>query len=186
MIYGFLGSDSSLRGNGKTLSMTYCGYLEYLEGRKVYSNYRTSFSDPVYLLDLVEYFKLNSVLDSVMLITEIQQALNSIGTKANTLKTVDLLISQTRKRKVDFFYDTQRLSNVHVRLRDQTDCYFQPIKKHLDGKICRIDSCPYPHHIIELYSIKPYRKKPVLRLRADKVGTLYDTNDLIIEKDKLG
>ena len=54
MIYGFFGSIPgcphqrgyhALRGNGKTLCLTFVGYLDYLSGRDVISNYKTSFSE---------------------------------------------------------------------------------------------------------------------------------------------
>ena len=61
MIYAFIGCfrDTWLTnpmGNGKTMAMTYYGYMDHLEGRKTVSNYFTTFSEQMTVENMVKLF----------------------------------------------------------------------------------------------------------------------------------
>ena len=163
MIYGFFGSipgcphqrgNQALRGNGKTMSLTFVGYVDHCNGREVISNYQTSFS-------------------------ELQLYLNSLGTNSTVLKNfIGSVVGQSRKRNVDIHYDTQRYGDIHPRMRVQTDRAFLPRKYHLNDEPCSIDRCPHPH-IIKVYQHDPFEKEPVFVLDASKFGDLYDSNEIV-------
>ena len=79
MIYGFFGSipgcphnrgNHALRGNGKTLCLTFVGYLDYMAGRHVISNYKTSFSELVSTEKIAEMVINEDIRDTSILITE--------------------------------------------------------------------------------------------------------------------
>jgi hypothetical protein len=188
MIYGFFGSipgcphqrgSHALRGNGKTLCLTFVGYLDYLSGRDVISNYKTSFSEFVSTERIAEMVIYEDIRDTTILLSELQLYMNSLGVNTKELRSfVGSVIGQSRKRNTDIHYDTQRYTDVHPRIRVQTDRAFLPRKFHADGKPCQLDRCDKPHFIY-LYQHDPYMEHPIVKLRADKFGALYDTNEIV-------
>ena len=192
MIYGFFGSipgcphqrgKQALRGNGKTLSMTVLGYQSYLsESKNAISNYQTEFSRTVPTEEIGELIIAEDIRNSVIMITEMQLYLNSLGVNTKRLhKFIGEVVAQSRKRDVDIFYDSQRYTDIHPRLRVQTDRAFLPRKFHLDGSSCGLDRCK-KEHIIKLYQHDPFERYPILMLRADVAGQLYDSNEIVICK----
>ena len=188
MIYGFFGSipgcphqrgSHALRGNGKTLCLTFVGYLDYLSGRDVISNYKTSFSEFVSTERIAEMVIYEDIRDTTILLSELQLYMNSLGVNTKELRSfVGSVIGQSRKRNTDIHYDTQRYTDIHPRIRVQTDRAFLPRKFHGDGKPCQLDRCE-KKHFIYLYQHDPYIEYPVVKLRADKFGELYDTNEIV-------
>lgn len=192
MIYGFFGSipgcphqrgKQALRGNGKTLSMTVLGYQSYLsEDKDAISNYQTEFSRTVPTEEIGELIIAEDIRDSVIMITEMQLYLNSLGVNTKRLhKFIGEVVAQSRKRDVDIFYDSQRYTDIHPRLRVQTDRAFLPRKFHLNGSACSLDRCK-KSHIIKLFQHDPFERDPILTLRADVAGQLYDSNEIVICK----
>ena len=105
--------------------------------------------------------------------------MNSLGVNTKELRSfVGSVIGQSRKRNTDIHYDTQRYTDVHPRIRVQTDRAFLPRKFHTDGKPCQLDRCN-KKHIIYLFQHDPYLEHPILKLQADKFGELYDTNEIV-------
>jgi hypothetical protein len=180
MIYAFIGNDYLKRGNGKTLAMTYYLYQAHKEGIRVITNYQTSFSEMLPIMEITKRIMEDDLRNIAIGITEVQIVLNSLGTKGDIVKFVARMVSQTRKREVDIFYDTQRYMDVHIRLREQTDYVYKPFKAHFTGEVCNIDRCKKPH-LIYLMCEQPLILKPVKVLRASAVGKLYDSNEIIME-----
>ena len=188
MIYGFFGSipgcphqrgHHALRGNGKTLCLTFVGYLDHLSGRDVISNYKTSFSEFVSTERIAEMVIYEDIRDTTILVSELQLYMNSLGVNTKQLRNfVGSVIGQSRKRNTDIHYDTQRYTDVHPRIRVQTDRAFLPRKFHADGNPCQLDRCD-KKHFIYLYQHDPYMEHPIVKLRADKFGVLYDTNEIL-------
>jgi len=188
MIYGFFGSipgcphqrgHHALRGNGKTLCLTFVGYLDHLSGRDVISNYKTSFSEFVSTERIAEMVIYEDIRDTTILLSELQLYMNSLGVNTKELRSfVGSVIGQSRKRNTDIHYDTQRYTDVHPRIRVQTDRAFLPRKFHADDKPCQLDRCE-KKHFIYLYQHDPYMEHPIVKLRADKFGVLYDTNEIV-------
>ncbi len=188
MIYGFFGSipgcphnrgNHALRGNGKTLSLTFTGWLDYKRGRHVISNYHTAFSETVPVEKIAEMVMEENVRDTTILVSEMQVYLNSLGVNSSELKGfIGSVVGQSRKRNVDIHYDTQRYGDIHPRLRVQTDRAFLPRKYHTDGLPCSFDRCQQDH-IIYLYQHDPFKPEPVIKLKAAGFGALYDSNELV-------
>nr|CAH2570228.1 unnamed protein product [uncultured archaeal virus] len=188
MIYGFFGSipgcphqrgSHALRGNGKTLCLTFVGYLDHLSGRDVISNYKTSFSELISTERIAEMVIYEDIRDTTILLSELQLYMNSLGVNTKQLRNfVGSVIGQSRKRNTDIHYDTQRYTDVHPRIRVQTDRAFLPRKFHADGNPCQLDRCD-KKHFIYLYQHDPYMEHPIVKLRADKFGVLYDTNEIV-------
>lgn len=188
MIYGFFGSipgcphqrgHHALRGNGKTLCLTFVGYLDHLSGRDVISNYKTSFSEFVSTERIAEMVIYEDIRDTTILVSELQLYMNSLGVNTKELRSfVGSVIGQSRKRNTDIHYDTQRYTDVHPRIRVQTDRAFLPRKFHGDGKPCQLDRCD-KKHFIYLYQHDPYMEHPIVKLQADQFGGLYDTNEIV-------
>lgn len=223
MIIGIVGtmddfSNVPIRGNGKTATLTYIGYTDFLKGREIFSNFEVDFLtynheakkeflkketwEQEELLSRIHIMSVQEITDTILnsdigkfpngatvLITEIQTVLNSLGEKSSVIKFVDKMVSQTRKRRVDIYYDTQRYGNVHKRLRVQTDEIFIPTKIHKEeyikyGKIneCYIDSCDKDHLII--ISQFMYGNNCII-IDATKVGEMYNTDEIINEEFKI-
>lgn len=187
MIYGFFGSipgcphnrgNHALRGNGKTLSLTFVGYLDYKNGRKIIANYRTSFGEFVSIDRIAEMVLEEDIRDTTILLTELQVYLNSLGINSEQLKEfIGSVVGQSRKRNVDIHYDTQRYADIHPRMRVQTDRAFLPRKYHLDSQPCQKDRCQ-KEHLIYVYQHDPFKSEPVFRLRASAFADLYNTNEI--------
>lgn len=188
MIYGFFGSipgcphqrgSHALRGNGKTLCLTFVGYLDYLSGRDVISNYKTSFSEFVSTERIAEMVIYEDIRDTTILLSELQLYMNSLGVNTKELRSfVGSVIGQSRKRNTDIHYDTQRYGDIHPRLRVQTDRAFLPRKFHVDGEPCHRDRCK-ESHVIYLFQHDPYLHEEVIRLKAEAFADLYNTDEII-------
>lgn len=186
MIIAFIGtlddeSETPISGTGKTCSMTGFGYLDYLEGSKIYSNYHTTFSEEVMgFQGMIN--KLRGVMSPnvKLLVSEMQNVLNSIGSTQQQVLFIDSFASQMRKIDVDLYYDTQRLMNIHKRLRVHTDVILVPYKCHMDNRPCYFNRCQKPHKIF-VYSHKPYREKPITCFDASEVGKMYNTFEIVYD-----
>jgi len=95
MIYGFFGSipgcphqrgHHALRGNGKTLCLTFVGYSDHLSGRDVISNYKTSFSELISTERIAEMVIYEDIRDTTILLSELQLYMNSLGVNTKELR----------------------------------------------------------------------------------------------------
>ena len=189
MICAFVGtisdvSETCIRGNGKTCSMTGVAYLAHMEGQKIYSNFKTTFSEEVigvqaFIDNLRKSPK--KYADCIYMATEFQKILNSLGSSTKEVLFIDGFCSELRKLDIDFFYDTQRFNNIHLRMRIHTDYIFQPFKYHMDNTPCNIDRCKKPHKIC-LHSAKPFSPKIKKIFDATKVGQLYNTKEICYDE----
>lgn len=174
-----LHAGMSIRGNGKTLTITYYGYQEHLAGKEVYSNFKTSFSKLFTMNELIEMFKDNKLSNVVILIDEAQVYLNNMGVKKAVINNlIGLFIAQTRKRNVDIYLTTQRFNNLHNQLRLHTDVILLPVKTHANGDICRKDTCT-KHHYIHVFLSN--EDEELVCLDASTVGKLYNSNEIVLD-----
>ena len=186
-------SEAPISGTGKTLSNTGFGYLNHKKGVIIWSNYYTTFSDEIIGFQeminrikkerkpLKHYMDEPDRPDLLLLVTEMQEILNSCGSDQNKVLFVDSFAHQLRKYDVDLSYDTQRFKNIHVRLRTHTDRILLPFKRHFDLKPCYSTRCRKPH-LIDVYSIKPDLADPIKRFDATKVGKMYNTMETVFDK----
>lgn len=187
MIYAFIGCYQDIwqvnpMGNGKTMAMSYYGYQDHKKGRKIVSNYFTSFSEQMTVEEMVTLFDTTDLQNITLLIDEIHVIFDSLGHKQGKTRLITNMITQTRKRKVDLYYTCQRWMSVNKRLRDMTTCVFLPYKIHLGtAQECNIDHCEQPHEIV-ITCQYPFKPWPLKVLNAREVGKLYDSNQIIREK----
>lgn len=175
-------SDTPISGNGKTCSMTGYAYLDYLQGKHIWSNYETTFSEEIIgMQSMIEKIGADEKPDTILLISEMQQVLNSIGSTYDQILFIDSFASQLRKLDVDLYYDTQRFNNIHKRLRIHTDVILIPHKYHLDNTQCNFNRCLKPHKIY-IYSQKPFHQKHRVCFDASEVGKLYRTKEIVMDK----
>lgn len=202
MITAFVGTvndelHTTIRGNGKTCSMTAVGYMAHCQGQRIISNYTTTFSDEVMGLQaMIDAIKEESKLlkegeieesrfkNSMLLVSEMQKILNSIGSSTQEILFIDSFCSEIRKHDLDLCYDTQRFNNIQKRLRIHTDVILQPFKFHMDNKQCNFDRCKKPHKIY-LYSYKPHMPKVRKIFDAVRVGKMYNSNEIIFDQLKI-
>jgi hypothetical protein len=116
LVVGFKG----LKGSGKTLAMTLFIYMEYLRGKKVYTNYEVSF--PHELIDVQKLVELDIELqNSVIAIDELHMICDSRRSSKKQNILMSYFILQSRHRSVNFYYTTQFDRQVDVRIRENTD-----------------------------------------------------------------
>lgn len=108
---------------GKTLFLTAIGYFDYLQKRKIYSNYDLKFPYTRYgvddLLGLAQMEMEFSPKTVVM-----QEASKWFDSRASGRRENRLLSSftgQSGKRDIDIYYDDQFITRVDKGLRDVTD-----------------------------------------------------------------
>jgi hypothetical protein len=172
------------RGNGKTCALVYYLYRYYKIGYKVWTNFKTTFSDKImgFQAMITELKRMKEAGESigkiVLGISEMQELINSIGSSLEQTLFVDSFANQMRKLNVNCFYDTQILKHIHKRLRRHTENIRIPVKLHLDGLECNFDNCT-KKHLIDIYSLKPFKKFPIKTIKAWVVGQMYDTSEII-------
>jgi len=186
MIIAFIGtlddeSETPISGTGKTCSMTGYLYQDYLAGKTIYTNYHTDFSENIMgFQTMINKLKGIHSPNVILGISEMQSVLNSLGSTQQQVLFIDAFASQLRKIDVDIYYDTQRMMNIHKRLRVHTDVILIPYKTHFDDKPCYFNRCQKPHKIY-VYSQKPFKEKPIICFDATQVGKLYDTLEIIYD-----
>jgi len=179
-------TDLCARGNGKTCALTFYLYLYHLRGYQVWTNYYTTFSDKVCgfqeMIDTIREMRKNGNNTKVVFgVTEIQDLINSMGSKVEQILFVDSFVNQMRKLDIDCLFDTQVFKNLNIRLRRQTENIRICFKKHLNGKDCNFDRCDKKHYI-DIYSYKPWRNGRRRRIKAYEVGKMYNSKEIIIDK----
>lgn len=184
MIYGFVGSVFGslrvpIRGNGKTISMTYWMNIERQDGREVFTNYHTTFSTFIDTKEVAELIFSGELGDIILGIDEIQKILENIG-RNKYVEFMGDLVNESRKDDVDIFFTTQRFKNLVLRFREQVDRILVPKKYHVDTKdFCDIDKCKRIHFIM-LYDYDPFEGLAYIgSIDCVEVGKLYDTRQRI-------
>ena len=176
----------SIRGNGKTLTATFLAYNAHKDGRKVYTNYYTTFSEMVTLNQLITLFKNEQLENVLVVLDEVQVYLMNAGVKAKTLKEIiNLFIAQTRKRNIDVIVTTQRYKNLHRQLRIQCDTILIPLKYHIDDKgqmtdLCARDNCEKNHVVIVYNAITQDFLKFVLY--PETIGKLFNSDEIVFDE----
>ena len=169
-------------GNGKTMTMTYYLAGDKDDGREVITNYYTTFSEQMTVQEMVEFI-MNTDMKNISLgIDEMQLIFNSMGTKKSKAELITTMITQTRKRRVDIYFTTQRWKLINKTLRDLTAYVLLPYKIHPGGEPCDLDSCPRQDHEIVVMSIDPPIPYPRVIINASKIGQFYNSDEIIKEK----
>jgi hypothetical protein len=133
-IIGILG----LQGWGKTALTTFFGYLAYLNGFTIYSNYPLGF-DYEYVSSIEDAKK---VKNGFLLFDEFWRWVHARTSQSNINKEMMSICLLNRKRNVSIIYNTQLPRTIDVILRDVTNYRYLPhMEYHNDGK-------KYVHYIM--------------------------------------
>jgi len=179
-------TDLCIRGNGKTCTLTYYLYRYFLQNKKIWTNYETTFSDEVIgfqemINRLKDMQKKQQKINIILGVTEMQDLINSIGSDKSQTLFVDSFANQMRKLNTDCLYDTQVFKSIQIKLRRHTEHIRIPFKLHLNEQQCNFDRCQ-EQHLIDIYSYKPFTKTPIKRIKAYEVGKLYNSMEVVIDK----
>ena len=198
------------KGNGKTASMVfnllmakyphakiaYDGYdfriADY--GKKssihIITNFSCKLADEVMSLkDMFDRFfseEGEELNNSILAIDEMQMFIDShFGMKKKSIAEMLMrLAQQSRKRRVEILYTTQRYYNVHKVIRTHTNYIYEPIKVHFNQEdatpknVCIYDTCTKPH-LIMLFSL--VTELPPVIFPLSPIIELYDSNEIIME-----
>ena len=194
MICAFIGCideeeiNTPISGNGKTCGMTGFGKLDNDNGKTVWSNYKTSFSNEVMgMQGMINKLKNETIdFELVLLVSEIQNILDSCGSSQNEILFIDNFLRQLRKvgedtGSVDLYYDNQRFMSLQKRLRIHTTNILVPYKTHFNNTACYSTKCKDRHKIF-IYSWKPFLLKEIVIFDATEVGKLYNTYEIVYDK----
>jgi hypothetical protein len=188
MIHAFVGiiskrgSNQCMRGNGKTGSMTGYLYLSYLEGKTIFTNYYTDFSEMIASCqDIIQYIEDNKPPNVYCGFTEMHNVINSIGSKTKEVLFINKFCSQIRKFDVEAMYDTQRFYDMNNRLREHTDIIWIPEKRHKDDlSLCNNDRCKKDHDVY-VYRYEPTCNEWIRRFDMSIIGKHYDTKQIVYD-----
>lgn len=175
---------SSVRGNGKTLSAVFLAKMEYDKGKKIYTNFYTTFSEQYKMSDLIEMFSDGKIKDVLVIVDEGQIYLNNTGVSVKTRKAlITNFIAQTRKSNIDVIITTQRFMQLHKELREQTDVILLASKYHYDKhgltSMCKIDNCTRKH-AVRLFNMNTSSYLPYV-LDCEEIGKLYNSNEIVLD-----
>jgi len=118
-------------GSGKTATSTYLAHLGFLAGDLIVSNYPLHFehiaiSHPAHLLFISEMIKTIKCSTKVYLDEGWRWMSSSISQKKSQMLLAQIY-TRSRKEDWDLIYTSQRFMNVHIRLRQITDCVLIPV-----------------------------------------------------------
>lgn len=116
LVVGILGN----KGGGKTLTLYMLLKLEYLLGKKVYTNFEVDF--PHEILDINKLINLDEeIINSAIGITEIHMICDSRRSGRPQNLQFSYFVTQSRHRSVNLYYDSQFGRQFDVRIRENTD-----------------------------------------------------------------
>lgn len=174
-IIGILG----LQGWGKTALTTAFGYLAFLKGYDIYSNYPLSF-DHNYI-DTLKQAK--EVRNGFLLFDEFWRWVHSRTSQSAINKEMMGICLLNRKRNVSIIYNTQLPRTIDVILRDVTNYRYLP---HM---VLHNDGLYYVHYImrdlLNRESNEMFFNMPIDDLKGGGLGKLFNTRYEVkkIEKD---
>jgi hypothetical protein len=159
-----------LLGSGKTLGMTIFSYLDYKEdGMKVYSNFKTTFSEMINPLDLLK-FKLS---DCVLMLDELETIFDSRNSGSTINQLFSYFFLQSRKKNVKIRYTAQMLDTVDKRGRYVSD--FPILCKALPTTL-KPDRFVYVIH----YGLQELGRVTLKLEKAKPFFEMYDTTEIIV------
>ena len=159
------GGKVCLSGNsGKTLSLTYLAFRNYLNGVKIYANYHLNF--PFTYVTTIE--QIDEMKEGFFAGDELWLWIDSRASQSRKNKIISSILLKSRKRNVNFSYTTQSFMQVDKRIRNVTDFVATPMLSP-DERWCRIMFFSYPS----------YSKARIVKFRTAPVFELYDTREEI-------
>lgn len=101
--------------------MTWKLHQEKLRGRKVLTNYETTFNDGRITANMLKTIPHEILGRAAIGTTEVHQFLESRRTQSSDQISITYTISLFRKLRVDYHWDSQAIHKVERRLVDETD-----------------------------------------------------------------
>lgn len=151
-------------GAGKTLSLTYFAYLNFLKGVKVYSNYKLAFPfEPVRTVEDIEDMR-----EGFFAGDELWLWMDSRVSHSRKNRVISAILLKSRKRDVQIAYTTQSFGQIDLRVRRITDFIACPIMSPKEDW-CRV----------LILSNPSMQKVRWLKFRTEEIFPLYDTREEI-------
>ena len=188
-----VGDSESIKGCGKTMTLTFLQYMDYLKGRTILSNVEYGFPhhklDVIQMVDDLEADKREKYMNVSIGIDEAHLFMPSGSMDSGSVKEAkDLIINflyQTRKLEIDVYYVTHRAMNVHHKIRSQIELVLMARKFHTsDGSHCIFDRCKEEHYIevANANDVESFITKEPIYINPEVVGKLYPTMQLLAMK----
>jgi len=164
-----------LKGSGKTLLLTILLLMEYMKGKKVFTNYKVFF--PHEIIDVKKMVELDEDLENCVIgISEMHLICDARrhGKEQNILMSYFVL--QSRHRGVNLYYDTQFERQIDIRIVENTDINIVCENLHIDtdndglADLFRI--------IIQDKRMMPVKVKQKV-FYGKPFWQMYDTNDIV-------
>jgi len=153
---GFTGVKSI----GKTLAMTFYLYIEYLKGRKIYTNYPLNFEH----IMINTFQDLNNACDGVVCVDDSEYLLSSKFLKGENKSDVIDVMLNFGKRNLDYWYSLKRFLEGDKSIRSLST-KFVFVERYLRENNCNT--------VEELIDFSKYINNYYLELRV------YDRMDLV-------
>ena len=174
-MFGMIIFYTGRKGSGKTLTMVKDAYNYKSDGYEVYSNFKTSFTQPISNKDLMKLDKNSHIKDCVLLIDELQVLFDSRRSMKKENMNFSNFLQQIRKRNIILLGSTQYSSTVDVRFRQHVDILVKPMF-YKDYNVVEVK-------YVDLNSTDEDKFEPdsiTLVYIADDVFGLYDTRELVL------
>lgn len=171
-------SYKNAMGNFKTCFMTWNLFEDFKNNRKIYSNYKLSFSNN-YIKSFKELIEiLKTVKDCSIAIDEFHSYFDAyLGVSKNTgTWFIKNFARQTRKSYVKFYYTATVLNDIHPSILRVTDRVYAVKKYHVDGKEC-LDQFCYDQHFLFVKELKT-KIQNVYKVPL-KIFELYNSDEII-------
>lgn len=185
------GEDGSYNmGNGKTATMTYLGFLDFLNGRKIRANYKLKGIDYEYQPTLNQCVaNMSEDHDATYLVDELSTWISCYerpSQKNDGLMLMNMA-KQTRKLDIKLYYTAQTYRQIPKFLRVLTHKIYVIAKCHfIDGqyKRCEKDDCFKEHYIAIRECIQQgeqlIQPKPTVFFKLpNEIFDMYNTYEVI-------
>jgi len=135
-LIGFVGD----LGSGKTLSLTYFAFRNWIKGREIFSNYTLDFNHTL----IRTISNIESMREGFCALDEIWLWIDSRLSMTFKNRFLSLVLIKSRKRDLDIGYTSQHWMQVDCRVRNVTDFLAFP-ELTQNEKICRLRIVSYPY-----------------------------------------
>ena len=166
------------KGFGKSVVMTYYLYRAYLQHKTIYSNYSFTFKFKQMVMN-----EMNELKNCALAIDEAYLYADCRNSTSKQNIFIASLASQSRKRGVDMFINSQKIWKLDVRLRDEWEYKYHMMPyvlhdHHLKkATVEEIDNKKITH--IKYCRLDKMGKYDSYRLNAKKYFNLYDSDEVI-------
>ncbi len=161
---------------GKTVFLTSIGYFDYLNGRKIWSNYSVNYPHNRYSIE--ELLSIQNMEMEISPKTVLLQEASKWFDARRSGRSENVLLSsftgQSGKRDIDIYYDDQFMTRIDRGLRDITDyTYLTNLIKDKDG-----NPLLFEYEMFRGYFLYPLGKRLLIPAMAmSQFYTMYNTRE---------